>query len=65
MKMEKMSLTDEEITELRAVNKNNESDWYKVCKKIKKRRSNQFPSYLAREILVLYQEKFPPQPDDA
>ncbi len=63
--MEKMSLTDEEITELRAVNKNNESDWYKVCKKIKKRRSNQFPSYLAREILVLYQEKFPPQPDDA
>ena len=63
--MEKMSLTDEEITELRAVNKNNESDWYKVCEKIKKRRNSQFPSYLAREVLVLYQEKFPPQSDDA
>ena len=63
--MEKMSLTNEEITELKAVNKNNESDWYKVCEKIKKRRNNQFPSHLAREILVLYQEKFPPLPDDA
>tara|TARA_Y100000814_G_C12109921_1_gene326768 strand:+ start:62 stop:253 length:192 start_codon:yes stop_codon:yes gene_type:complete len=62
--MEKMSLTEEEKTEFKAVNKNNESDWYKVCEKVKKKRNGQFPSYLAREILTLYQEKFPPKADD-
>ena len=44
--------------------KNNESDWYKVCDKVKKKRNGQFPNYLAREVLILYQEKFPPKADD-
>ena len=30
-----------------------------VCDEIKERRNGQYPSYLAREILDLYQEKFP------
>ena len=61
--MKKMSLTKEEVKELRAVNANKESDWYEVCNKIKKRRNGQYPSYLSREILELYQEKFPAKPD--
>ena len=35
-----------------------ENDWYKVCDEIKFKRSGQFPPYLAREILDLYQSKF-------
>jgi len=61
--MKKMSLTEEEVKELRTVNANKESDWYVVCDKIKKRRNGQFPSHLAREILELYQEKFPAKAD--
>ena len=61
--MKKMSLTEEEVKELKAVNANKESDWYEACNKIKKRRNGQFPSHLAREILELYQEKFPPTAD--
>ena len=61
--MEKMSLNEEERKELNSVNPNNEADWYKVCDKIKKRRNGQFPSHLAREILELYQEKFPAKAD--
>ena len=30
-----MSLTEEEKKELNSVNPNNESDWYKICDKIK------------------------------
>ena len=37
----------------------NESDWYKTCDEIKFKRSGQFPPYLAREVLQLYQTKFP------
>ena len=33
--------------------------WNKVCDEIKGRRNGQYPSYLSREILELYQEKFP------
>ena len=62
--MEKMSLTEEEKKELNAVNPNNESDWYKICDKIKKRRNGQYPSYLAREILEIYQQNFPAKADD-
>ena len=62
--MEKMSLTEEEKKELNSVNPNNESDWYKACDKIKKRRNGQYPSHLAREILEIYQQNFPPKPDD-
>ena len=61
--MKKMSLTQEEVKELKAVNANKESDWYEACDKIKKRRNGQFPSHLAREILELYQEKFPAKAD--
>ena len=35
-----------------------EDEWYKVCDEIKFKRSGQFPPYLAREILDLYQSKF-------
>ena len=61
--MKKMSLTEQEIKELKAVNANKENDWYDACDKIKKRRNGQFPSHLAREILELYQEKFPATAD--
>ena len=59
--MKKMSLTEEEKKELNPIK--NEDDWYKVCNKIKKRRNGQYPSYLSREILDMYQEKFPAKAD--
>ena len=62
--MEKMALTEEEKKELNSVNPNNEADWYKACDKIKKRRNGQYPNYLSREILILFQEKFPPLADN-
>ena len=61
--MEKMSLTEEEKKELKSINSNKESDWYEACDKIKKRRNGQYPSHLAREILEIYQEKFPAKAD--
>jgi|TARA_B110001454_G_C12301065_1_gene259515 hypothetical protein len=60
--MEKMLLTEEEKKELKPIK--NESDWYKACDKIKKRRNGQYPSYLAREILEMYQQNFPAKADD-
>ena len=33
--------------------------WYTVCDEIKDRRNGQYPGYLSREILELFQEKFP------
>ena len=60
--MEKMSLTNEEKKELKPIT--NEKDWYKACDKIKKRRNGQYPNYLSREILILFQEKFPPLADN-
>ena len=36
-----------------------EKTWYQVCDEIKARRNGQYPSYLSREILEMYQEKFP------
>ena len=60
--MEKMLLTEEEKKELKPIK--NESDWYKICNKIKKRRNGQYPSDLAREILEIYQQNFPPKADD-
>ena len=32
--MKKMSLSEQEVNELKTVNANKESDWYKVCDKI-------------------------------
>ena len=60
--MEKMLLTEEEKKELKPIK--SEPDWYKACEKIKKRRNGQYPSYLAREILELYQQNFPPKAGD-
>ena len=37
-----------------------EKTWYEICDEIKARRNGQYPNYLAREILNLYQAKFPP-----
>jgi len=53
-----MQLIDEEKEKL--LKSNDENAWYKVCDEIKARRNGQYPSYLAREILQIYQEKFPP-----
>ena len=57
-----MQLTKEEINKLNKTN--TETDWYKVCDQIKERRNGQYPNYLSREILGLFQAKFPPQIED-
>ena len=54
---ESMKLIKEEKEKL--MKAKDEKEWYKVCDEIKDRRNGQYPSYLAREILDLYQEKFP------
>ena len=54
---EPMKLIDEEREKL--LKANDEKAWYQVCDEIKARRNGQYPSYLSREILKLYQEKFP------
>ena len=53
---EPMALTREEIRELKTTK--TEKEWYSVCDKIKIKRSGQYPPYLSREILDLYQQKF-------
>ena len=52
-----MQLIEEEKEKL--LQAKDEKTWYKVCDEIKARRNGQFPSYLARNILQLFQEKFP------
>ena len=52
-----MQLIEEEKEKL--LNAKDEEAWYTVCDEIKDRRNGQYPSYLSREILQLYQEKFP------
>jgi len=54
---EAMSLTKEEIKELKS--SNSEEEWYSICDKIKIKRNGQYPPYLSREIVDLYQRKFP------
>ena len=51
-----MALTRDEKKELKAVA--TEEQWYKVCNQIKIKRNGQYPPYLSREILELYQRKF-------
>ena len=51
-----MALTRDEKKELKAVT--TEQQWYKVCDQIKIKRNGQYPPYLSREILNLYQQKF-------
>ena len=52
-----MQLIDEEKEKL--LNAKDEQAWYAVCNEIKDRRNGQYPSYLSREILSLYQKHFP------
>ena len=52
-----MKLIDKEKEKL--LSAKDEQTWYKVCDEIKARRNGQYPSYLSREILELFQDKFP------
>ena len=54
---EPMKLIDEEKEKLSKAK--DEKGWYAICEEIKARRNGQYPAYLSREILELYQEKFP------
>ena len=54
---EPMKLIEEEKEKL--LSAKDERSWYKVCDEIKDRRNGQYPGYLSREILDLFQEKFP------
>ena len=54
---EKMSLTRDEKRKL--VDSKSEKEWYEICDRIKIKRSGQYPPHLSREILHLYQQKFP------
>ena len=51
-----MALTRDERRELQS--SKSEKEWYSICDKIKIKRSGQYPPYLSREILNLYQQKF-------
>ena len=53
---EYMALTRTERRELQS--SKSEKEWYAICDKIKVKRSGQYPPYLSREILNLYQQKF-------
>ena len=54
---EPMQLTKEEKEKL--LQSKDENAWYQVCDEIKARRNCQYPTYLARNILHLFQKKFP------
>ena len=47
---------EKQLAELKA---KDEKAWYLICDEIKDRRNGQYPNYLSREILELYQQKFP------
>ena len=51
-----MKLIEEEKEKL--LHAKDENTWYSICDEIKARRNGQYPHYLAREILDLFQEKF-------
>ncbi len=53
-----MKLIEEEKEKL--LKTKDEKAWYAVCDEIKDRRNGQYPAYLSREILEMFQEKFPP-----
>ena len=56
-----MKLTKEEKEKLNKAK--DEKGWYEICDEIKTRRNGQYPNYLSREIVHLFQEKFPPEQD--
>ena len=61
MMTEIMALTRDEKKDLKATT--TEKEWYAICDKIKIKRNGQYPPYLSREILELYQQKFPIKSD--
>ncbi len=54
---EPMKLMEEEKEKL--MKSKDEKEWYKICDQIKDRRNGQYPNYLSRENLELYQQKLP------
>tara|TARA_Y100001960_G_C14312444_1_gene651421 strand:+ start:297 stop:479 length:183 start_codon:yes stop_codon:yes gene_type:complete len=52
-----MKLTKEEKEKLNKAK--DEKGWYEICDEIKTRRNGQYPNYLSREIVDLFQKKFP------
>jgi cytochrome b6-f complex iron-sulfur subunit len=52
-----MQLTQEEKNKLIAAK--DENEWYVLCEEIKARRNGLYPNDLAREIVAIYQNKFP------
>ena len=52
-----MKLTKEEKKTL--IDAKDETEWYAICDDIKARRNGIYPNYLSREILQIYQNKFP------
>ena len=56
MSEEPMRLIEEEIAKLNKAK--TEADFYKVCDQVKARRNGQYPSYLSREVLDIYDKKF-------
>ena len=52
-----MKLTSEEKNKL--ISAKDENDWYSICEDIKSRRNGLYPNDLAREVLIIYQNKFP------
>ena len=57
MEDQPMKLTEEEREKL--IKSKDEKAWYEVCDEIKDRRNGQYPAYLSREVLELFQKKFP------
>ena len=56
MSEEPMKLIEDEIVKLNKAK--TEADFYKVCDQVKARRNGQYPSYLSREVLDIYDKKF-------
>ena len=56
MSEEPMKLIEDEIIKLNKAK--TEADFYKVCDQIKARRNGQYPSYLSREVLDIYDKIF-------
>tara|TARA_B100000945_G_C19985798_1_gene414270 strand:+ start:392 stop:574 length:183 start_codon:yes stop_codon:yes gene_type:complete len=54
---EPMALLDTEKEKL--MKARDQKAWYKICDEIKARRNGQYPNYLSRTILKLFQKKFP------
>ena len=52
-----MKLTQNEKNKL--ISAKDEAEWYVLCEEIKLRRNGLYPNDLAREVLVIYQNKFP------